>query len=1203
MGRIFTFGKSGLKTCFLCFIFCLTSYYVFAQKTTVVSATNWNTAASWNPSGVPTSGTTTTVNHPLNLDATLSISATYTFNASVTDASGGSQYTFAINTGGTLDIKANSTFEVGTTAAQVKNGGSLIIRAGDTLTVGKPGNDPDLQVMDWQNGSSVTIESGGVLVVYGKLNNSNNSTGITINGEIIVYGNVTGGNGSAMSGSGSMSATGTITTSGSGTVFGSTGDCSAGPCSGNNLCSFSNTIGSSSTICTNTSVSLTGNAVASATYQWQISTTSAGSGFSNISGATSQNYTTPNLTQTTYYRRTVTSGGCTSNSGAVTVTVVPIPTATITAESSTTFCTGGSVVLNSSTGGGYSYQWRRDGTNISGATSSSYTASVAGSYTVVVSQGSCSNTSSAVTVTVNTTPSITGTTPGARCDAGTVTLGATASAGTLNWYTASSGGSSLGTGTSFTTPSISSTTTYWVDATNSGCTSSRSSVVATVNTPPTATITPGGATTFCSGGSVTLSAGTGTGWTYQWILNGSNIGGATASTYSANASGDYQVTISATSCSPATSTVTTVTVIPSGTWLGTTADWSTASNWCGGVPTSSIDVVIPTGVSNYPVISSAANSRNITINSGASLTISGANTLTAAGNISNAGTLTSNNGSISVAGNFSNTGTFNSNTSTYTFNGGSAQSISGANIFYNLIINNASGVNITSGAGNTQSITNVLTLTSGALTTNGNLVIVSNASTHGQIAGTGTGSLAGNVTLQRYISSKGYHYITSPLSGQTVASWHDNYTMFTGPSYFNYWWYDETNHGSKYQDLSGWKAITSTATALNVMQGYAVSFSYAPLTLDVVGTYSHGSIPSNRTLSRTVNPPTHPAGNGIDGWHIVGNPFPSTIDWDAASGWTKTNIYNAAYFWDPVGNRYSTYVNGVGVNGGSRYIPAWQGFYVRVDTTTASGTFGMTNAVRVTNQNPALWRTRPLDNIVKLRITNNVVSDEIAVRFMEEATRGFDGEYDAYKMANSGNCPDMIIRYNSTDYAVNTLPLEFTEEVINLRTVVKANGTYRIEVRDFKFDPGIEVYLYDKFTDQTVDLAVINNYSVLMSRTDPADRFQLLFRKADNSNNNGGVDNGGGNSGVITGNNGVSLSENIIISGNRSGFSVKFVNFKSNTASVFIHNTLGEKIYSNESVNTANAFSDSFSSIPAGIYYVEVVTEGKKYTKKVFLGE
>ncbi len=94
-------------------------------------------------------------------------------------------------------------------------------------------------------------------------------------------------------------------------------------------------------------------------------------------------------------------------------------------------------------------------------------------------------------------PTITSTTPGSVCNSGTVDLSATASAGTLNWYDVASGGSSLYAGSTFTTPSISSTTSYWVDATDgNGCTSDRTEVVATVTTTPsiTSSLTASGTT-------------------------------------------------------------------------------------------------------------------------------------------------------------------------------------------------------------------------------------------------------------------------------------------------------------------------------------------------------------------------------------------------------------------------------------------------------------------------------------------------------------------------------------------------------------------------------------------------------------------------------------------------------------------------------------------------------------------------------------
>jgi hypothetical protein len=82
------------------------------------------------------------------------------------------------------------------------------------------------------------------------------------------------------------------------------------------------------------------------------------------------------------------------------------PLATITSPGSTAFCSGGSLNLTASTGIGYTYQWFRNGTAISNATASSYSATLAGNYTVVISSNGCSSTSAATTVTVNPNPTV-----------------------------------------------------------------------------------------------------------------------------------------------------------------------------------------------------------------------------------------------------------------------------------------------------------------------------------------------------------------------------------------------------------------------------------------------------------------------------------------------------------------------------------------------------------------------------------------------------------------------------------------------------------------------------------------------------------------------------------------------------------------------------------------------------------------------------
>ncbi len=168
------------------------------------------------------------------------------------------------------------------------------------------------------------------------------------------------------------------------------------------------------------------------------------------------------------------------------------------------------------------------------------------------------NISASTGITIGN-PMITATAPNSRCGPGTVVLGATASSGTINWYASVTGGSSLHTGTTYTTPAISSTTTYYVDATDNGCTSSpRIAVLATVNDEPT--IGAGSNQTICDGDSVTLTAtasGGTPGYTYLW-----NTGQTTASItftpsgdLNANINIDYTVTVTDTNGCQDTDTV------------------------------------------------------------------------------------------------------------------------------------------------------------------------------------------------------------------------------------------------------------------------------------------------------------------------------------------------------------------------------------------------------------------------------------------------------------------------------------------------------------------------------------------------------------------------------------------------------------------------------------------------------------------------
>ncbi|MDN3678006.1 T9SS type A sorting domain-containing protein [Flavobacterium paronense] len=233
-----------------------------------------------------------------------------------------------------------------------------------------------------------------------------------------------------------------------------------------------------------------------------------------IALATTNSFATPSISTTTTYYVEATSGSCTSPRTPVTATVNTLPTVLTTTPASR--CDAGAVTLGATASSGTLDWYANSSGGTSLGTGTSYltpSISTSTTYYVEASTASCTSVRTAVTATVNTTPTVTPI-PNGRCDAGSVTISASANAGTISWYANASGGSALGTGTSFSTPNILTTTTYYAESVNGTCISSRVPVVATVNTSPSiTTTTPASA---CTPGCATL-ASTASSGTIQWF--------------------------------------------------------------------------------------------------------------------------------------------------------------------------------------------------------------------------------------------------------------------------------------------------------------------------------------------------------------------------------------------------------------------------------------------------------------------------------------------------------------------------------------------------------------------------------------------------------------------------------------------------------------------------------------------------------------
>jgi hypothetical protein len=519
------------------------------------------------------------------------------------------------------------------------------------------------------------------------------------------------------------------------------------------------------------------------------------------------------------------------------------------------------------------------------------------------------------------------------------------------------------------------------------------------------------------------------------------------------------------------------------TWLGVVSTvWSNAANWsCNAVPTATTNVVIPAGLSFYPVAGAGSTAQNLSIASGASLTLSGQFTLT---------------------GNLTNNGTFAPNANAFVCGGSTAQTLGGTGQlrFYDLIISNAAGATLTSATG----VQHLLTLSSGNLASGNNLTLLSDATNTAMVVNpSGGGVVTGRATMERFImgaGAAGYRHYASPMQTgtATVQEFADDVPGFNvNPDYNTQgnaalpfptlFQYDESRLTSAQPTFDqGWLVPGATD---NLTPGRGYSAQTLPGTVvDISGTLA----------SASVSYPLGRAPLAEAGWHLLGNPFPSPLDWDQVPA--VAGVGRAIYVFVPSGpysGTYRSYVGGIGQNGGTKDLAVMQGFFVRA---TAAATLALPAAARPSAYlNPSFNRTattttRPLVRLQARSATGP--ADETVVYFDPAATPAFDAALDAYKVQLNGNgAPSLWSQAGADGLSINALPSLSTVPTIPLGVRVGQAGSHTLEATELlNLPPGTEVWLEDRALGLRQNLTLTPAYSFSMSPGYTGQRFYLWLQ-------------------------------------------------------------------------------------------------------------
>ena len=274
-----------------------------------------------------------------------------------------------------------------------------------------------------------------------------------------------------------------------------------------------------------------------------------------------------------------------------------------------------------------------------------------------------------------------------------------------------------------------------------------------------------------------------------------------------------------------------------------------------------------------------------------------------------------------------------------------------------------------------------------------------------------------------------------------------------------------------------WNQIT-TDISLTDLQGYATRVGS-----DQTVQY-HGAAFFDGSLNYAIT-------NSGNGWNLVGNPYPTTIDIDAVLERNSSLVFETA--WIRTNLQYATWnsASDLGSNGGSQYVSKMQAFWVLCET---AGSFSFEDSDKNT-QTVSLLKSTTYEDDATLRIvvSNNDIGDEAIFAVREGAAEYFES-FDTQKKFGSANAEIYFELQSGEKLTANVVDILRDSSSYKLGIQTREAGSFRFNFKSIEgFSEEIEIYLEDLENGAFELVSEGMNYEFEIEETSNADRFRLSF--------------------------------------------------------------------------------------------------------------